>query len=194
MLTLPPSVRLFVCTQPTDMRRSFDGLAMMVETILKRDPFSGHLFVFRNRRHDRIKVLYWDRDGYALWYKRLEKGVFQFSTNLEDGAELRAGDLAMLLDGIDPTTVKRSRRYARRASTCVFCSPSGGDSRFVLDNASAKCHNTDTHGRDVFSPIKLPCDDVHHGTSRRRFRNCDPRRRVVGWLRARRWSGLWSNG
>ena len=117
MLTLPPSVRLFVCTQPTDMRRSFDGLARMVETILKRDPFSGHLFVFRNKRQDRIKVLYWDRDGYALWYKRLEKGVFQFSANLQDGAELRAGDLAMLLEGIDPTTVKRSRRYVRRAST-----------------------------------------------------------------------------
>jgi transposase len=116
MLTLPPSVRLFVCTQPTDMRRSFDGLAMMVETILKRDPFSGHLFVFRNKRQDRIKVLWWDRDGYALWYKRLEKGVFQFSANLVNGAELRACDLAMLLAGIDPATVKRSRRYVRRSS------------------------------------------------------------------------------
>lgn len=116
MLTLPPSVRLFVCTQPTDMRRSFDGLAMMVETVLKRDPFSGHLFVFRNKRQDRIKVLYWDRDGYAIWYKRLEEGVFQFSANLSNGAELRACDLAMLLEGIDPTKVKRSRRYVRRAS------------------------------------------------------------------------------
>ena len=113
MLTLPPSVRLFVCTQPTDMRRSFDALAMMVETLLKQDPFSGHLFVFRNRRQDRIKVLYWDRDGYALWYKRLEKGAFQFSASLSNGAELRGADLAMLLDGVDPTKVKRAARYAR---------------------------------------------------------------------------------
>ena len=113
MLTLPPSVRMFVCTQPTDMRRGFDGLAMMVETILKLDPFSGHLFVFRNRRQDRIKVLYWDRDGYALWYKRLEKGVVRFPKDLADGAELRASDLALLLDGIDPTQVKRCPRYVR---------------------------------------------------------------------------------
>ncbi len=104
---------MFVCTQPTDMRRGFDGLSTMVEQVLKRDPFSGHLFVFRNRRKDRIKVLYWDRDGYAIWYKRLEKGTIQFSANLSDGAELRPADLAMLLDGIDPTKVKRRQRYSR---------------------------------------------------------------------------------
>ena len=116
MLTLPPSVRMFVCTQPTDMRRGFDGLSTMVEQVLKQDPFSGHLFVFRNRRKDRIKVLYWDRDGYALWYKRLEKGVVCFPDGLADGAELRASDLALLLDGIDPTKVKRSRRYVRQGA------------------------------------------------------------------------------
>lgn len=116
MLTLPPSVRLFLCTQPTDMRRGFDGLAQAVQTLLRQDPFSGHLFVFRNRRGDRLKVLYWDRDGFCLWYKRLEKGTFQLPVNLEDGAEMRATDLAMLLDGIDPTKVKRSARYTRRAS------------------------------------------------------------------------------
>ncbi len=116
MLTLPPSVRLFLCTQPTDMRKGFDGLAQAVQTLLRQDPFSGHLFVFRNRRGDRIKVLYWDRDGYALWYKRLEKGVFQLPASIKDGAEMRATDLAMLLDGIDPTKVKRSARYMRRAS------------------------------------------------------------------------------
>jgi transposase len=95
------------------MRRGFDGLSIMVEKILKQDPFSGHLFVFRNRRMNRIKVLYWDRDGFALWYKRLEKGTIRFSANLSDGAELRATDLAMLLDGIDPTKVKRRQRYSR---------------------------------------------------------------------------------
>jgi transposase len=95
------------------MRRGFDGLSIMVEKILKQDPFSGHLFVFRNRRMNRIKVLYWDRDGFALWYKRLEKGTIRFSANLSDGAELRATDLAMLLDGIDPTKVQRRQRYSR---------------------------------------------------------------------------------
>lgn len=116
MLTLPPAVRLFVCTQPTDMRRGFDRLAMMVQTILKQDPFSGHLFVFRSRRADRVKVLYWDRDGYAIWYKRLEKGTFRFPEHLTDGAELRASDLAMLLEGIDPAQVARARRYVREVS------------------------------------------------------------------------------
>jgi transposase len=115
MLMLPPSVRLFLCAQPADMRRGFDGLALMAQTILKQDPFSGHLFVFRNRRGDRVKVLYWDRDGYALWYKRLEKGVFHLPARIADGAELRAADLAMLLDGIDPTQVQRRVRYRRRA-------------------------------------------------------------------------------
>jgi len=116
MLTLPPAVRLFVCTQPTDMRRGFDRLALMVQTILKQDPFSGHLFVFRSRRAERVKVLYWDRDGYAIWYKRLEKGTFRFPEHLVDGAELRAIDLEMLLEGIDPTQVVRARRYVRQSS------------------------------------------------------------------------------
>lgn len=116
MLTLPPSVRFFLCAEPTDMRRGFDSLAQMVQTVLRHDPYSGHLFIFKNRRADRIKLLYWDRDGYALWYKRLEKGVFRFPERLTNGAELRATDLAMLLDGIDPTKVKRAPRYTRRAS------------------------------------------------------------------------------
>lgn len=116
MLTLPPSVRLFLCAQPTDMRRGFDSLAQMVQTLLRQDPYSGHIFIFKNRRADRIKLLYWDRDGYALWYKRLEKGVFRFPERLTDGAELRVSDLAMLLDGIDPTQVQRAARYVRRAS------------------------------------------------------------------------------
>ena len=113
MLTLPPAVRLFVCTQPTDMRRGFDRLAMMVEQVLKQDPFSGHLFVFGSKRADRVKVLYGDGDGYCIWYKRLEKGTFRFPQGLGDGAELPAAALAMILEGVDPTTAPRSPRYAR---------------------------------------------------------------------------------
>lgn len=70
MLSLPLPVRIFLCTQPADMRRSFDGLAQMVREFLRADPLSGHLFVFRSKRGDRVKLLYWDGDGLAIWYKK----------------------------------------------------------------------------------------------------------------------------
>lgn len=114
MLSLPPSVRIFLCVQPADMRRSFDGLSRMVEEFLGHDPFSGHLFVFRNKRGDRMKLLYWDNDGYAIWYKRLEKGVFRFPEHCVDGAEVAASTLTMLLEGVDLSSVKHHPRYVRR--------------------------------------------------------------------------------
>lgn len=126
MLSLPPSVRVFLCLRPTDMRRSFDGLCAMVEELLQRDPFSGHLFVFVNRRSDRVKLLYWDRDGFAIWYKRLEEGTITLHASPppeedgdqeREGVEVRASDLAMLLDGIDLSSVKRRKRYKRRVTT-----------------------------------------------------------------------------
>jgi transposase len=115
MLSLPLPVRIFLCTRHADLRKSFDGLAQMVREFLGADPLSGHLFVFRNKRSDRIKLLYWDTDGLAIWYKRLEKGTFRFpaTTNEGDGVEIRGADLTMLLDGVDLNSVKRQKRYRR---------------------------------------------------------------------------------
>lgn len=119
MLSLPPTVRIFLCLAPTDMRRSFDGLAAMVPAALSQDPLSGHLFVFRSRRGDRVKVLWWDRDGYALWYKRLESGVFAFpEPNASGAVEVSAADLMLMLEGIDVRGVRRQKRYRRRELWC----------------------------------------------------------------------------
>ncbi len=133
MLGLTPAVRIFVCTKPADMRRSFDGLASMASELVGEDPLSGHLFLFRNRRRDRLKILYWDADGLCIWYKRLEMGVFQLPSDRSDVAvtkasaggvvekgsarwEIRVDELAMLLGGIDLTSVRRQKRYQRPAS------------------------------------------------------------------------------
>lgn len=120
MLTLPPSTRVFVATQPADMRRSFDGLLAIVRDFLGHDdPFTGHLFVFRNKRGDRLKVLWWDRDGLALFYKRLEEGRFTLATPADDAKqiEMTAADLQLVLQGIDPNTVTRAKRFHRPATT-----------------------------------------------------------------------------
>jgi transposase len=121
MLSLPLPVRIFLCTQPADMRRSFDGLAQMVREFLRADPLSGHLFVFRSKRGDRVKLLYWDSDGLAIWYKRLEEGTFRFPEPAAEGhgIEIRAAELAMLLDGVELTSVKRRKRYHRRPATAA---------------------------------------------------------------------------
>ncbi len=113
MLSLPSSVRVFLCLVPADMRRSFDGLARMAAEVVQQDPLSGHLFVFRNRRGDRVKILCWDRDGYALWYKRLEAGVFRFPEAQGGRIEVSSSELALVLDGIDLASVKRHKRYTR---------------------------------------------------------------------------------
>jgi transposase len=122
-------LRIWLCLQRTDMRCGFDRLAMMAQQITGQDPLSGHLFLFRNRSGDRLKLLHWDRDGYVLWYKRLEEGVFKFPRQVANTAsacsdqsaasslELRPSELAMLLDGIDLSSIKRSKRYRRQAST-----------------------------------------------------------------------------
>ncbi len=113
MLRLPASTRIFLCASVTDMRRSFDGLAFMTRELIGQDPLTGHLFVFRNRRGDRMKILWWDGDGYAIFYKRLEEGTFQFPAPRADGSvEIDASTLALIFDGVDTTTVKRRRRFS----------------------------------------------------------------------------------
>ena len=117
MIGLANGLRVFVCTEPADMRRSFDGLSGMAVNIIEQDPLTGHLFVFRNRNRDRLKILYWDRDGLAIWYKRLEKGTFQLPTDLLDKkkrsprAEISTEQLSLLLGGIDLRSVERRKRY-----------------------------------------------------------------------------------
>jgi transposase len=108
------SMRVYLCAAACDMRKGFDSLAAMVKEFLGHDPLSGHLFLFVGRGRDRVKMLYWDRDGYALWYKRLEDGTFKLP-RVEagvSGVELKASELAMLLDGIDLRSVKRGKRFA----------------------------------------------------------------------------------
>ena len=113
------AVRIYLCVQPADMRRGFDTLAASVKEFLKHDPFSGNLFLFVGRGKDRMKILYWDRDGFCLWYKRLEEGTFKLPlTRDADGkaaasVELKATELAMLLEGIDLKSIKRSKRFSR---------------------------------------------------------------------------------
>ncbi len=113
MFGLSPAVRVYLATAPADMRKSFDGLAALAQGTLQLDPFSGHLFVFANRRRDRIKVLYWDRDGFAVWAKRLERGTFHIPAAVGGRVEMTATELAVLLAGIDLDAARRRPRYAR---------------------------------------------------------------------------------
>ncbi|MCX7946900.1 MAG: IS66 family insertion sequence element accessory protein TnpB [Hydrogenophilus sp.] len=112
MLTLPPSVRIFFAAEPTDMRRSFDGLAMLAREVIRQDPLSGHLFVFRNRSGDKLKVLWWDRSGFCLYYKRLEEGVFAFPDADGGAVEIGVADLMLILEGIDLAGARRRKRFS----------------------------------------------------------------------------------
>jgi transposase len=95
------------------MRKSFDGLSSLASGSLALDPLSGHLFVFVNKRRDRIKILYWDRDGLAVWAKRLERGTFRIPAAAADRVEMTTAELAALLAGIDLNTARRRIRYSR---------------------------------------------------------------------------------
>ena len=114
MLALHSGMRIFMAATPTDMRKGFDGLYGLVTSVLEQDPLSGHLFLFINRRCDKLKIPYWDGDGLAIWYRRLEQGTFQLP-KISDGqkhVEIRSDELVMLLRGIDLTRVRRRKRFA----------------------------------------------------------------------------------
>lgn len=116
MLSLPTSVRIYLARGATDMRKSIDGLAAVTKQVLAQEPLSGHLFVFCNRRRDRIKILYWERSGFWLLHKRLERGTFAWPVPEDDDAmqvELPASDLMALLGGLDLRIAKRRRWYSR---------------------------------------------------------------------------------
>ena len=116
MLTLGLTGRIWVCTAPQDGRKCFDGLQSVVTAHLGKDPLSGDLYVFRNKRGDRLKILAWQGDGFALYLRRLERGTFAFPA--ADAAEVAvtATELAMILGGIDLGSARRRRRYERTAA------------------------------------------------------------------------------
>jgi len=118
MLTLPPSVRIYIAPQPVDMRKSFDGLAQATRSVLGRDPMSGYLFVFFNRSRTLTKILFWDRSGFCLFCKRLERGTFHLPEAGEGQThiEMEAVELQLLLEGIDLRGAKRRRRWVPEAA------------------------------------------------------------------------------
>lgn len=114
ILNLPPSVRIYVCTAPTDMRKSFDGLSALVAQVLEEDPLSGHLFCFFNSRRNFCKILWYDHSGFALFAKRLELGTFRLP-EVDPGAKrisMRAAELALILEGLDLRGAKRRKIWS----------------------------------------------------------------------------------
>jgi transposase len=122
VLTLPPSVQIFVATEPCDMRRQMDGLVLLVRQVLNGDPRSGHLYVFLNKRGSHARILFWDRSGYITMTKRLERGTFRVPWSPESAAvrthmQIEAAELALILEGIDLRGAKRRRRWTPDATT-----------------------------------------------------------------------------
>ena len=117
MLSLPPSVRLFIATQPVDGRKGADSLMVLVRDVLRHDPLSGHLFVFFSKRCDRVRIVYWDRNGLAMWTKRLERGRFK-PAFAADGkltaSAMEAAELALIVEGIDLAGARRRPRWEPR--------------------------------------------------------------------------------
>ena len=119
MLSLPPSVRLYVATRPVDGRKGVDSLMVIVRDVFGHDPFGGHLFVFFSKRFDRVRILYWDRDGFAMWSKRLERG--RFNATFSEGGPLtaeaiEAAELGLIIQGLDLRGARRRPRWEPRAT------------------------------------------------------------------------------
>ena len=114
MLNLPTQARIYLCTTPVDLRKGFDGLSGLVESVFEKNVLDGHLFLFVNKRGDRLKALWWDQDGLVIWYKRLERGVFERPAARDDQKHvtLDATELAMLLGGVSLASVKRRKRFS----------------------------------------------------------------------------------
>jgi transposase len=120
MFFISDAIKIYFCSRPTDMRMSFNGLYGVVKSFMDNDPMSGQLFVFRNRRGDRLKILFWDRDGFVLWYKLLAKGTFRFPTIISGNSiEIDYATLMLILEGIDLKTVRRQKRYQYAKTTAA---------------------------------------------------------------------------
>jgi transposase len=115
MLSIPSNATIYMAVEPVDMRKSFDGLTGLVTAVFQQNVFDGHLFLFVNRRRDRLKILWWDQDGLAIWMKRLERGTYETPPHDQQAKQIRmtAAELSLLLNGIDLSSVKRRPRYAR---------------------------------------------------------------------------------
>lgn len=122
MIALAPQIRVFLYRRPTDMRKSFHGLVALTESELKQDPLSGSLFVFLNRRRDRVKILYWGQSGFCIWYQQLQKGTYQFPSPTamddRDTLEVTRSQLSLILEGIDLASVRRRPRFQLQREPC----------------------------------------------------------------------------
>lgn len=117
MIALSPQIRVFLYRLPTDMRKSFHGLIALTESALKQDPLSGSLFVFFNRRRDRIKILYWGQTGFCIWYQQLQQGTYQLPADdvleAQQTVEVTRSQLSLILDGIDLASARQRMRFQR---------------------------------------------------------------------------------
>ena len=119
MLSISPGVKIFLYGQAADLRRGYDGLAAIVQEAMGEDPLSGSLFVFVNKRGNRIKMLYWNQDGYAIWMKRLERGSFELpraANGQSPRVKITASQLSLILEGIELASVRRRKRYRLRSA------------------------------------------------------------------------------
>lgn len=202
MLLLPRAVRVYVATYPVSLRKSIDGLSNEVEFVLDRDPLSGHVFVFINRRKTQVKLLLWTRGGYTVVHKRLEKGRFNFIKQVAPGAksvQIDVHELSMLLEGLLPQTSRGARRWEPRKSApggtqqpfsarLRGCARSRDDYRLAHRDRTHRAHLRD-HGRAHAGNNEAASRRRARGrarASRGAWRRCRPGHRAAGGARARR--------